>query len=292
MNIYHILKRICQTKTNVNLKNLCSIKIGGVAKLICYPSKTSQVKKLIKVLKQLKQHCYVIGNGTNIVFEDGSRDIVLICTQKLNKITIKNNKVAVQCGKGLFALNKQLCDNYLCGLEWSYGIPGSIGGATIMNAGAFEHELKEFVIKCLVLNNGKYKVLTKKQMGLTYRNSALKTKNMLVLKTILLLTKNTKSHIKEQQLIFLNKRRLLQPYDMPSCGSVFLKTTQGSAGKIIDKMGLKGVKLGGMQISPKHANFFVNLGNATSSDMHGLIDMVKDSAKKQGVVLSEEVIFI
>ena len=295
MNLYSLLKKICQTKCNVNLKSLCSIKIGGIGRYVCYPNSAKQLKKLLFVLNQIKKQYYIIGNGTNVIFNDGIRDFVLVCTKRINKLYIKQNQVCVYCGLGLFSLNTQLQKHGLGGLEWSYGIPGSVGGATIMNAGAFEHDMSQFVKRVLVLSaSGKYKMLLVKNLNYGYRTSILKNSNVVVIKTILSLYKQNKKVIKTNQEQYMLKRKQCQPYNMPSCGSIFLKTVDGSAGKTIDKLGLKGVKLGGVQISTKHANFFVNVNvkNASSEDMHSLIDLAKNMAKKQGIILNEEVIFI
>ena len=295
MNLYSLLKKICQTKCNVNLKSLCSIKIGGIGKYVCYPNSAKQLKKLLFVLNQIKKQYYIIGNGTNVIFNDGIRDFVLVCTKRINKLYIKQNQVCVYCGLGLFSLNTQLQKHGLGGLEWSYGIPGSVGGATIMNAGAFEHDMSQFVKRVLVLSaSGKYKMLLVKNLNYGYRTSILKNSNVVVIKTILSLYKQNKKVIKTNQEQYMLKRKQCQPYNMPSCGSIFLKTVDGSAGKTIDKLGLKGVKLGGVQISTKHANFFVNVNikTASSKDMHSLIDLAKNMAKKQGIVLKEEIIFI
>ncbi|MBO7527924.1 MAG: UDP-N-acetylmuramate dehydrogenase [Clostridia bacterium] len=295
MNLYSLLKKTCQTKCNVNLKSLCSIKIGGIGRYVCYPNSAKQLKKLLFVLNQIKKQYYIIGNGTNVIFNDGIRDFVLVCTKRINKLYIKQNQVCVYCGLGLFSLNTQLQKHGLGGLEWSYGIPGSMGGATIMNAGAFEHDISQFVKNVLVLTtSGKYKMFLVKNLNYGYRTSILKNSNMVVIKTTLSLYKQDNKVIKTNQEQYMLKRKQCQPYDMPSCGSIFFKTVEGSAGKTIDKLGLKGVKLGGVQISTKHANFFVNVNvkNASSEDMHSLIDLAKNMAKKQGIILNEEVIFI
>ena len=292
MEIYNLLRRVCLTKQNVNLKAMCSIKIGGIAKFVCYPSRIKQLKKLLKILDQIGLKHFIVGKGTNIVFEDGYRNFVFVSTDKLKTIKIKKNVVSALCGAGLFALNNKLQSLGLGGLEWSYGIPGSIGGAIIMNAGAFGHEIGEFVKSVLVIDGGKYKVLTNKNLKFAYRSTVLKNSKLVVVKVNLILSYRNQQKIKEAQQNYYNKRKELQPYDKPSCGSVFLKTIDGSAGKTIDKLGLKGVKLGGMQISIKNANFFINLGNATSKDMHKLIKKVKALAKQNGINLLEEVIFI
>ena len=292
MNTYNLLKRICHTRRDVNLKTLCSIKIGGIGRFVCYPKKIAQLKKLVKILKEFNIKYQIIGKGTNIVFSDGYSDIVFICTDKLNKIKIKNNSISAMCGVGLYTLNSKMCLGGIGGMEWSYGIPGSIGGAITMNAGAFGHEICEFVTKVLVIVNNRYKVITASDMQFGYRTSIIKNSDIMVVKANLSLFKSTTDLIKACQQKYLAERRNSQPYDKPSCGSVFFKTKDGSAGKTIDKLGLKGVKLGEVQISPKHANFFVNLGGAKSSDMRALIDLVKKKAEQNGIILQEEVIFI
>ena len=291
MKLYKILRKIVQTKQNVDLKKMCSIKIGGTAPYVCYPKKISQLKKLINLLHAIKVKYLIVGNGTNIVFRDGIFKPVLISTEKLNKVTIKDTHVFSNAGVGLFKLNYILQKNNLGGLEWSYGIPGSVGGAVVMNAGAFGDEIANHIQYVLVLENGNIKKYNKNKCNFSYRNSIFKNSNIIVLRVRFKLKQETCESINNKQLQYLKRRHTTQPYNFPSAGSIFLKSNNESAGKIIDKLGLSGVKIGGIQISKKHANFFVNIGNAKSKDLEDMILYVKQKAKEIGIDLKEEILF-
>lgn len=301
MNYFYLLSKICDTKQNVNLQKYCSIKIGGIGKYVCFPKTIRQVKKLFNFLENNKINYYILGNGTNIVFEDSGYSGVLICLKKLNKVYFKNNKVTVYAGANLFYLN-QLClkANY-SGLEFSYGIPGTVGGAVCMNAGAFGGEMKDIVKYVWVLKNGRVVKLQKKDLEFGYRTSILqKNKKIIVLKVQLCLTQeniceNTTQNNKILQKMqeIMQKRLKSQPYGTLNAGSIFKKTQNESAGKYIDKLGLKGVKIEHIQISQIHANFFINLGKATSKNLHNVIDLTKEKVQnKFGIILEQEVIFV
>ena len=293
MKIYNKLSKICKTEQNVNLKNLCSMHVGGIGKYICYPSTIKQVKKLIRYLTKHKIQHYIIGNGTNIIFEDSGYNGVLVSLKNLNEIKIKDNTLICLAGANLFAVNIFCRKNNLSGLEWSYGIPASVGGAVYMNAGAYGSEMKDVIKYVWALNKGKIVKYKLEQMNFSYRNSIFQQNSNIILKVEFLLNKDGSKNIEERQNNYFNQRKALQPYGTYNCGSVFKKTVDGSAGKTIDKLGLKNVKIGQIQISQKHANFFVNLGNGTSKDLRNLIDQTKQIVKdKTGLELEEEVIFV
>lgn len=300
MNYYRILSKICKTRKNVNLKDYCSIKIGGVGKYVCFPKTVRQVKKLIKFLSITKIKYYILGNGTNIIFKDSGYSGVLICLKNMNRINLKNGKVSAYAGANLFYLNQICAKAGYSGLEFSYGIPGTIGGAVCMNAGAFGGEIKDIVKYVWVLKNGKVQKLSKKDLNFGYRTSVLQNSKMIVLKVQLQLkqtfdkqnvTQNDQILQKMQQI--MQKRLQTQPYGTLNAGSIFKKTRNESAGKYIDKLGLKGVKIEHIQISQIHANFFINLGNATSENLHKVINLTKEKVKKEfGIILEQEVIFV
>ncbi len=293
MEIYNKLSKICKTKENVNLKNMCSMHIGGVGKYVCYPHNVKQLKKLNKFL--IKNHIehFIVGNGTNIIFEDGGYFGVLICLKEINKVKIKKRKVFADAGVNITALGGMLASNGLSGLEWAYGIPGTVGGAVIMNAGAYGVEIKNVVKNIWVLRRGRVKKIKAKKAHFDYRNSIFKHNGDIILKAGFNLIYGDPAVIQKKQNELLAYRKVCQPYGTFNAGSIFKKTINGSAGKTIDKQGLKSVKIGDMRISEKHANFFINQGNATSEDLHKLINYVKSKVKEEtGVILEEEIIFV
>jgi len=292
-NKFNALRKICETKYNQNLKNYCSIKIGGNVRAVCFPNSVKKVKKLFKVLKQLNIKFYIIGFGTNLVFDDCYFDGVIVSITKFNKIFSNKKYVIANAGANLFKLNYFCKTNNYDGLQWSFGIPGSCGGAVVMNAGCYGKEMKDVVRKVLVLSKNKIKVLTNKQCGFEYRNSIFRKQQMLVLKVYYMLSQAQQNIIEKEQKEIYSKRLASQPYGTKNCGSVFKKLNNESAGKVIDKLCLKGVKIGDIEISNIHANFFVNGGNGTCEDVRKLLSLVKYTVfKKTGINLKEEVIFV
>ncbi len=293
MQILKSLLKICDVKSNVDLKFMCSMHIGGLGSYVCYPENIKQIKKLFKFLYKNNIPYFILGNGTNVVFEDCGYSAVLVCMKKFNKYKIKGNNVIANSGLNLFALNYVSKCEELSGLEWSYGIPGTVGGAVKMNAGAYGSEMSH-VVKCVwVLRGKRVKKLKPKQIKFGYRHSVFHENNDVILKVEIKLTPSKFKIIDQKQKQIFAYRKVCQPYDTYNAGSIFKKTSLGSAGKTIDKLGLKGVKIGDIQISNKHANFFVNLGNGTSKDLHALINFTKDTVlKKEGILLEEEIFFV
>lgn len=296
-NLFKSLCRICQTKQNQDLKTYCTIGIGGVGKYVCFPKSVGQVKKLVNFLNKKDIKFFILGNGSNVVFEDSGYSGVLICLTKLNKIYFREQKLTAYSGVNLFVLNNFCLQKSLTGFEFSYGIPASVGGAVFMNAGAFGKEMADVVKSVWVLDKNRIKKLCVKQLDYSYRHSAFmkggKYQNAIILKAELKLKSGESEKIKETQQEILNKRLQSQPYGTKNAGSIFKKIGENGAGKIIDKMGLKSVTIGDIQISPVHANFFVNLGKATSLDLHSTIRFVKNKVKNEmGEILQEEIIFV
>lgn len=293
MAIFDELNNICETQMDVSLKNLCSIHIGGIGKFVCFPKKIREVVNLIKFLRANKMDYYVFGNGTNIVFEDGGYHAVLICLKKLTGIKFLGGNIYVLAGTNMFYLNGELMQKGLGGMEWSYGIPGTVGGAVCMNAGAYGGCIANHV-KCVwALCGEKIKKITNNEMMFEYRSSIFKNSKLVILRVLLGLEQSSTSIVKQKQRDTFNQRLNTQPYGTMNAGSIFKKTNLISAGKTIDKLGLKGVKIGDIQISSKHANFFINLGNGTSEDLHNLINFVKIRAKQENnIFLQEEIMFV
>lgn len=293
MEIYSNLCKICETKQYVDLKKLCTIRIGGIGEYACYPKNENELKKLVGFLTKNKIEYYIVGNGSNIIFEDDGYYGVLILLKKMCGYKVKKNEIIAGAGLNLFALNYICSEWELGGLEWSYGIPASVGGAICMNAGAYGSEIKDFIKSVWVLKDGKIKKFSKKQMGFGYRKSIILGSKDVVIKATFVLQNQTREEILKKQKQIFAYRKCCQPYNTMNSGSIFKKMDSESAGKTIDKLGLKSVKIGNIQISSMHANFFVNLGGGTSKDMHSLIEFTKGQVfEKTGKSLQEEVIFV
>lgn len=281
------------------LSSHCTWKIGGVAKLVIFPNDEKDLKLVFEYAKKNSMSCYIIGNGSNVLFPDDGIDGVVI---KMNRgfknkclIAYDGNDVIAYFGAGVLAseLISYLVKMELEGLEFISGIPGCIGGLLKMNAGAFGSEIGNFVEWINVYNHDNGTItLKKKDLRFSYRKLEL-SDDFIILGGAFCLKKGNKFTIKERIENYQKIRREKQPYGQPSCGSVFKNPKEGPAGKIIEEVGLKGFQVGGARVSDIHANFIINTGNATSKDVLTLIELIKQKVWiKKGITLEEEVIQI
>jgi len=286
---------------NVELKSYTTIKIGGKADFIIFPKNIKELIKILKIIKKNNLKYIFLGNGSNILFDSDGFGGVVISLKYFNKISLKKSKSVIQnfefvragAGVNLFALNKFCCDNGLSGLEWSYGIPASLGGLVFMNGGSFGHEICEFVDSLVIFDLEIEKVvyLDRDQINFEYRTSNLK--KCVVLSVVLKLKIDKKENVQKQMNEYFKQKKEIQPYDKFSLGSVFkiiFKDEPIYPAKLIDNLGLKGVKIGGAEISTKHAGFIINSGDATSKDVLDLIELIKKRVSQYGVELQEEII--
>lgn len=261
-----------EKKINADLKNYCTFKIGGRGTVL-FPKNQFEVKRIVNDCKKNHLDFFILGNGSNVLFPDDDFKKIIIDLRKLNNIKItKQGTIMAEAGVRLFAFNRFLEQNGFAGFEWSYGIPATIGGLTYMNGGAFGEEVSNYIKKVKVLKNGKISWINRKKIDFSYRKS-----NILgIILAVEFKFKNADSKIIEkQQKEFLEIRKKTQPYDKFSAGSVFKRTDDKIPAIMIDKAGLKGVKIGGAEISTKHAGFIVNNGDATSKDVKDLIGLIK-----------------
>lgn len=269
--------------TNASLKEYTTYKIGGVARVIIYPKNTDCLVKLIKKLKSNNIKYMILGNGSNVLFSDSIYDGVIIKLDELNNIEFYGNKVVVGAGASLMKVAYQSIRRGLTGLEFATGIPGTIGGAVYMNAGAYKSDIGYVVSKIKVLTP-KMTVITmvNRELDFHYRTSFLKkNKEYICLEATIQLREGNKEEI-ENLVADRKKRRLeTQPLEYPSAGSVFRNPTDMFAGKLIEDLGYKGLIKGGAKISEKHANFIVNFNKAKATDVKELIDFIKDAVKEK-----------
>ena len=268
---------------NASLKEYTTYKIGGKAKVIFYPKNIDCLVKLIKKLKSNKVKYMILGNGSNVLFSDNVYDGVIIKLDEFNNIEFKGNKVVCGAGASLMKVTAQSIRKGLTGLEFAAGIPGTIGGAVYMNAGAYKSDMGYVVSKVKVLTP-KMTVITmvNREMDFHYRTSFLKkNKGYICLEATINLKPGNKEEI-DRLVLDRKKRRLeTQPLEYPSAGSVFRNPTDMFAGKLIEDLGYKGLSKGGAKISEKHANFIVNFNNAKASDVKELIDFIKQAVKEK-----------
>lgn len=268
--------------TDVSLKNYTTYKVGGIAKCMIYPKSVDKLIILLKKLKSSKTKYMVLGNGSNVLFSDSIYDGVIIKLDELNNIEFNNNKVVAGAGASLMKVAYQSVRRGLTGLEFATGIPGSIGGAVYMNAGAYKSDMGYVVSKVKVLTP-KMTVITmvNKELDFHYRTSFFKKhKDYICLEATIILKKGDKEAI-EQVVNDRKKRRLeSQPLEYPSAGSVFRNPTDMFAGKLIEDLGYKGLSKGGAKVSEKHANFIINFNNAKAKDIKELIDFLRQVVKE------------
>jgi len=281
-----------EVKENESLKEHTTFKIGGDAKYYAEPKNIKELKKLLEICKSTNMRYFIIGNGSNLLASDNGFDGLIIALKNFNDMKIQKNKgfesVCVGAGINLFLLNKNLANNGISGLEWSYGIPGTLGGAIKMNAGAFNHCIFEFLEELTVIKNGKLKKIN--NLKAEYRNSFLIDE--IVISAKLKLKSGNMHDILNKMNEYLSIRREKQPYNLPSAGSVFKRNADIIPAKIIDDLGLKGLRMGGAMVSTKHAGFIVNVDNAKSEDVNKLINLIKKIAAYNGFLFEEEIIYL
>lgn len=280
-------------KLNEPLSKYTSFKIGGNVDLLLNPKSTNDIKNIINICNNEKINYFILGKGSNILASDKGYRGAIICTKNLNEIKLINeNTIIVGSGANLSKVSTFAYTNCLSGLEFVFGIPGTIGGAVYMNAGAYGGEMKDVVSETTFINE-KGEIETKKgeEHLFSYRKSVFSNRNICILDTILKLKSENKGKIKINMDEFSNKRVKKQPLEFPSAGSVFKRPVGFYAGKLIEDCGLKGLCVGGAKVSEKHSGFIINAGNASCNDVLQLIDIIKQEVfKKYGVLLECEIV--
>ena len=292
------IKKIIDNKfvlTNELMKNHTSFKIGGPTSILVEVSSVKEVKDLISLLKLENVKYFIMGNGSNLLVSDkGYSGVIVKISNEFSYVNIDGFKVTANAGILLSKLSKDIANESLIGFEFASGIPGTIGGAISMNAGAYDGEMKNCVKSVTVLTEeGEILDLTNDEMNFGYRVSDVKRFNYIVLEVILEFKKGDREIIREKTNDFTNRRRTKQPLTLPSAGSMFKRPPGYYAGKLIDDSGLRGVRIGDAQISKLHCGFVVNRGNATCTDVVELISMVQKVVRdKFDVGLETEVKYL
>ncbi|MEE0840839.1 MAG: UDP-N-acetylmuramate dehydrogenase [Acutalibacteraceae bacterium] len=271
-----------------------SFRIGGNAQYFVLPMDDSQLSFVIDYCRKNEIPFTVIGKGSNLLVSDKGIEGAVICTLNMDTLTLLDNeRIFAGAGVGLASLCTFARDNELSGLEFAYGIPGSVGGAMIMNAGAYGGEIKDVAVSACVLDeNLTVRVIEGEAMELSYRSSVFKKRNLTVIGAYFKLKKDSREEITARMEDYMGRRLSKQPLEYPSGGSVFKRPEGHFAGALVEQNGFKGVSIGGAQVSEKHAGFIINKGNATCSDVTGLIAKIQDTVyKNNGVRLEPELIF-
>lgn len=276
----------------------CSFKIGGKARALASPSDVMSLSKVCAILKENKIAPFMLGNGTNILFPDeGLSELFIMSTEKLTKMfLLSENEIYVEAGVSLARLASFAYENGLAGLEFASGIPGTVGGGVMMNAGAYGGEMKDAVesVVSYYLPEQRLYELTNEQCKFEYRNSVFKSMGgCVILSAVIKLEKGEKESIAAKMRELNERRREKQPLDLPSAGSAFKRPKGFYAAALIEECGLKGYKVGAAQISEKHAGFAVNLGGATSHEVYDLLLHVRNTVyREKGVELEPEIIIL
>ena len=280
MNINEIEKIIPKERIQQDapMKKYTSFKIGGNAEVLIKISTIEELEKIIKYTQKNNIPIFILGNGSNLLVNDeGIKGIVLKIEIKKLKIEQTDKiKVIVGAGVKLGELAQKLANEEIAGFEFASGIPGTIGGAIRMNAGAHGSEMKDIVkIITYIDRNGEIHKISNEQAKFEYRNSIFSRQDYIIVETELELNKGNKEEIQAKMQEYANFRREKQPLEYPSAGSTFKRGKDFITAKLIDECGLKGYQIGGAQVSEKHAGFIINKGNATSRDVEELIKYIK-----------------
>ena len=280
-----------EIKQDEPLMNYTYTKTGGPADWLAFPETVDQVKELVDYVREHKMGLTVLGNASNLIVGDGGIDDLTIILTRLNKIEVHDNKVTAQAGASYIATTEAARDSELTGLEFAAGIPGSIGGAVFMNAGAYGGETKNVVSEATVmLPDGTIKHFTNEELDFGYRHSSIQDNNGVVLDATFALEPGKYDDIKARMDDLNERREAKQPLDLPSCGSVFKRPEGYYAGKLIHDAGLQGYTSGGAQVSTKHAGFIVNIDHGPAADYVNVIHHVQKTVKEKfGVDLETEV---
>ena len=274
------------------MKNHTTFRIGGPADALALPKTPEEVAEVVRFCHEHAQSYYVLGNGSNLLVSDeGYRGLVLQLYRNFNDIQVNGETITVQSGAMLAAVARTAYQTGLTGLEFASGIPGTIGGAVVMNAGAYGGEMKNVLKEVTVLTKeGEVLVIPAKALELGYRTSVIPKNGWIVLGAVLQLKKGDQEQILARMEELKEQRITKQPLDLPSAGSTFKRPEGYFAGKLIMDAGLRGFTVGGAQVSEKHCGFVVNRGNATAADVWELICEVKRRVKEMtGVELEPEV---
>lgn len=281
-----------QIRENEPMSAHTTFKIGGAADVLLLPAGLNETQRVLKLVKKYNLPLTVIGNGSNMLVSDkGIRGVVVKFSPEFSSIRAEENRIIVSAGALLKDVAEFAATHALAGLEYACGIPGSIGGAIFMNAGAYGGETKNVAdIVRAVTADGELKTYTRDELKLGYRHSIFQENGEVIAEVELALTPGDEQEIRETIADYTERRESKQPLDMPSAGSTFKRPEGYFAGTLIEQTGLKGLTVGGAQVSTKHAGFVVNVGGATAADVLNLIREVQRRVKEaHGVELHPEV---
>lgn len=268
----------------VPLSRYCTFRIGGPAALLARPKNAEQAVKVFSMVRQQGIALEIIGKGSNLLVSDQGFPGVILWAMGLDEMQLLDN-TRIRCGAGVSLANlcKMALEHALSGLEFAYGIPGSVGGAVFMNAGAYGGEICNCLESCTFFNSetGELQTLSGKDLEFSYRHSRFSRTGELILEVVFRLEKDDKQVIQNRMEEYIFKRTEKQPLEYPSAGSTFKRPAGAYAAALIEECGLKGLRVGGAQVSMKHSGFLINTGGATCKDVEELIQQVQEKVMAQ-----------
>ena len=276
---------------NEPLARHTTFRVGGPADVLFLPESAEELRQAMELAREAGEDCLVIGNGSNLLVRDGGvRGLVIKLAGPMSGISVEGTSIRAQAGASLSQVSRAALQASLTGLEFASGIPGSLGGALAMNAGAYGGELSQVVREAMVLMDGRVQTLSREELAMGYRTTRVLREGGIVLSAVLDLKEGDAFQIAETMDELNRRRREKQPLSFPSAGSTFKRPEGYFAGALIEQAGLKGYAIGGAQVSEKHAGFLINRGGATASDLLRLIEYVQERVYAQsGVRLETEV---
>ena len=281
----------CDYLENEPMRLHTTFKIGGPARVLLFPETEEQITALVQCARANSVRLLTIGNGSNLLVSDKGIDAaVLVMDKHFSAVTVKGDTIFAQAGASLMKVCRTALEHSLTGLEFAHGIPGTLGGGVVMNAGAYGGELKDVVTEVTALYPDGVKVLTPAELDFSYRHSVFSAGEGIVLGAKVKLESGDPDAIKAKMDDLMARRKASQPLELPSAGSTFKRPTGYYAGSLIEGCGLKGCRVGGAEVSSKHAGFVVNVGGATCADVLALIEKVQKTVyDAHGVMLEPEV---
>lgn len=272
-----------------------TFRIGGPADYFLLPSTAEEVGEILRICKEENLEYFILGNGSNLLVSDeGYRGVIIQLYRNFNTITVEGDCIRASAGALLSGIAATAKNESLEGFEFAGGIPGTLGGAVVMNAGAYGGEMKDVLKEATVMTaEGEILTMTVEELALGYRTSIVKTAGYLVLEAVIQLKKGDQEAIRERMRELTEQRTTKQPLEYPSAGSTFKRPEGYFAGKLIMDAGLRGYSVGGAQVSEKHCGFVINKGGATAADVCRLMSDVSEIVKEKfGVTLEPEVKFL
>ena len=279
---------------NEIMKNHTTFKIGGAVDVFITLGKKDELGAVIDLCNRCSVPYMVIGKGSNLLVSDFGIEGAVIRLPEDDFITVEGNAITCGAGVSLSNLCRVAAENSISGLEFAYGIPGTVGGALYMNAGAYGGEMKDVVISAEHIDkNGNLGIMSAEQMELGYRTSCYKKNDFIITSVTFKLKSESSENINAQMNDFISRRKAKQPLEFPSAGSTFKRPEGNFAGALIEQSGLRGVSVGGAQVSEKHCGFVINKNDATCSDVLGLVAKIKNTVfEKFGIMLEQEIVFV